>query len=368
MKKNGLETTKLEKDEELTRVAFLHYEMRQSSQEIAERLSLDKVKVHRLLRLAVKQGMVTLTNKAKTAISSKELQLVRKFQNFGIRDVHIAFSPTGNVDGIREAIYSRAAAYLDSRLSDGDILGLTCGQNVLGAILRFETRDSSPKKNIKIIPFNAYRSWIDGVSEGEINMIDSSPIAVVALAKFGMEEDRGNKAYSLPVFPSLPGQNHPESFEQEDVIPNEVRKMAEDANIVLCGIGSFNINSSRNVQGLLKNSNLTIDEVQKLGWKGEINHQPFNIEGIPFKEIIESGKHNLSRTLLGKAEKYYRKFFAFDLNLIKKIASGATRKVVGISHGEDRVEAICAAIRGKIINTLITSENTADKLLKVDIG
>jgi deoxyribonucleoside regulator len=48
----------------------------------------------------------------------------------------------------------------------------------------------------------------------------------------------------------------------------------------------------------------------------------------------------------------------FDLDMIKKI-----KIVIGIAFGPRKAQAIKAAIRGKIINVLITDKNTAEKII-----
>jgi len=48
-----------------------------------------------------------------------------------------------------------------------------------------------------------------------------------------------------------------------------------------------------------------------------------------------------------------------DLNQLRKV-----KRVIGVTGGPDKVESIRAALKGKLINVLITDDNTGKALLE----
>ena len=55
---------------------------------------------------------------------------------------------------------------------------------------------------------------------------------------------------------------------------------------------------------------------------------------------------------------YNDKVFGIKLESLKKV-----KRVVGISAGEEKVDAIKGALRGKLVNVLVTNSKTAKLLL-----
>ena len=83
-----------------------------------------------------------------------------------------------------------------------------------------------------------------------------------------------------------------------------------------------------------------IEEIKNSGIVGDICLQMYDIEGntnYPY---------------------YNDKVFGIKLESLKKV-----KRVVGISAGEEKVDAIKGALRGKLVNVLVTNSKTAKLLL-----
>jgi DNA-binding transcriptional regulator LsrR (DeoR family) len=111
-------------------------------------------------------------------------------------------------------------------------------------------------------------------------------------------------------------------------------------NITLAfvGIGSLNSYSiSMRDETILTRADL--DEVVARGAVGDIALRFIDAEGQP----VQSG---LSERIIG-----------IDLDHIRQI-----QRVVGVAGGRDKLEAIRATLRGKLLNVLITDQSTAEAL------
>jgi len=120
---------------------------------------------------------------------------------------------------------------------------------------------------------------------------------------------------------------------------SKVLQMAENADIALIGIGSMQKDSS-----ILKAGIRTEEEYKELiqkGAVGEIVGRIYDKEG----QVVD--------------EDLRRKMIGISTQQIKKIPVR-----VGISYGKDKVEAIKGAIKGEMINVLVTDATTAEKLME----
>jgi lsr operon transcriptional repressor len=84
-----------------------------------------------------------------------------------------------------------------------------------------------------------------------------------------------------------------------------------------------------------------LESLQKKGAVGDICLQFFNEQG----ELIRSPLLN--------------RVIGIEMPLLKRVS-----KIIGIAGGPAKFTAIKAAIKGKLINVLITDQKTAQKLLK----
>jgi DNA-binding transcriptional regulator LsrR (DeoR family) len=115
--------------------------------------------------------------------------------------------------------------------------------------------------------------------------------------------------------------------------------IAAKADIALVGIGVLTPGSV-----VLQNNILNQTEIERLKTKGAVGDI-----GLRFFDAC-------GKTI--EDEINYR-VIGLDLDQYRKI-----KRVIGIAGGEEKVEAIRAAMRGKLINVLITDDQTAKKLFE----
>lgn len=116
--------------------------------------------------------------------------------------------------------------------------------------------------------------------------------------------------------------------------------LSREADFSLVGIGHFSENTSLQMpNGILTKKD--INELKKNGAVGDISLRFFNNEG----ELIDDEIHD--------------RVVGICSDELKKIP-----RVVGIAGGDHKHATIKAALKGKLINVLITDKNTANSLMK----
>jgi DNA-binding transcriptional regulator LsrR (DeoR family) len=118
-------------------------------------------------------------------------------------------------------------------------------------------------------------------------------------------------------------------------------KIAAKADIALVGIGVLNQESV-----IIQNNILTHADIERLkakGAVGDIGMRFYNAQGQQIEDEIDE------------------RIIGLDLEQFKKI-----KRVIGVAGGDSKYEAIRAALRGKLIDVLVTDDRTAARLLEED--
>jgi DNA-binding transcriptional regulator LsrR (DeoR family) len=117
--------------------------------------------------------------------------------------------------------------------------------------------------------------------------------------------------------------------------------LAAQADIALVGIGRPTPDSVVMQAGTL--TEIQFRQLQDCGAVGDIALRFFDING-------QAVDHEICNRVMG-----------LDLDQIKNIP-----RVIGAAGGEEKFEAIYAAVKGKLVNVLITDDKTAIRLLEED--
>jgi DNA-binding transcriptional regulator LsrR (DeoR family) len=88
-------------------------------------------------------------------------------------------------------------------------------------------------------------------------------------------------------------------------------------------------------------SEVEIERINKKGAVGDIGLRFYDPCGKPIDDEIND------------------RIIGLDLDQYRKI-----KRVIGIAGGQEKIEAIRAALRGKLVDVLITDDQTARKLLE----
>lgn len=310
------------KDEILKiKIAKLFYQSGLSKIEIGEKLRISRLKVASLLESAVKDGIVKIIiNEPENSFIDLENIIEKKF---GIHRAVIVDSSI-NYEETKKNIGRAAADYLEDIVYDNDIIGVAWGSSI------YEMVNALPQK---IIRKNVTIVQITGGSDQvpmDVNAYDlTRRIAKVFNAK----------SYYL-LAPAIVN-----SKEARDILISETSiknsyEMFNKVNLAIVGIGStFPIPSTmlyRN--GFIKSSDL--NSISK-NCMGDINSHFYDKDGIECNNILKD------------------RVVGMSLGQLKLV-----RNVIAIASGEQKIDAIYSALRGRLVNIIVTDNKTAENILE----
>ncbi|NHN29949.1 sugar-binding transcriptional regulator [Paenibacillus agricola] len=306
------------KDSFLERVARMYYVLGMSQQEISVQLDIGRSSVSRFLNEARDRGIVQIQIRSDLD-NSRHASLEYKLTKlYGLKDC-VVFRGDQSANPF-EAL---ATQYLDSVLPSHGAIGLGWGRtlNAIGTHLHL----CNSRPGLKIVQL------IGGFGTREDQMPASSIIQMWAQALRG-------KAQLFPA-PAIAGSvESKHSFMQDpsvQEIMNEIRKL----ETIVFGIGHAGEDATLLALNLV--ADLTFKEVSEAS-VGEILFHSFDKQGkfsIP----------RISERVVGATRE--------DLmNIVLRIC---------VAQGTAKVPALCGALKGKQLNVLITTEETALQVLQI---
>jgi DNA-binding transcriptional regulator LsrR (DeoR family) len=291
---------------------------RLTQDEIARELGVSRQKAQRLVSLAASAGLVKVRLDHPIA-RCMELEAALR-DRYGLHLAKVAPSTAG-APGLLTGIASAGAVEIERVLADESprIIALGTGRALTAAVEQVE-RSNRPQHRIVSLLGNM---MMDG---------SASPFnATVRLA-----ERTGARHYpmALPVYAS--GPEEVAMLHAQAPVASTLALCAK-ADIAFVGIAGVSTAAPLAVDGFIDAAEIA--ELVALGATGEIIGRAFDAEG----RLLASA---LSERVTGAP-----------------IEPGAARPVVGIAHGPEKVAAIRAALRGRLVNGLITDEATAQAIL-----
>ena len=286
----------------MVKVCDLYYNNDMRQEEIAQKLEISRATVSRILKNAKSEGIVKIEviNPLKNNYYKLEKALEEKF---GLHEVIIA-SDAVDVAYEQDYLGKACASYLQRALKDGEIVGLSMGKTI--KTIAPHIRQEKPR-NISFIPL------LGGMGQVGIEY-HCNQIVIDFSRAFGGE-------YHL--------LHAPAKIMDKNLMDN--------MTTAVVGIGTAVEGSTMMETGYYNNED--IDEMRNMGIVGDICLQMYDI----------NGDTNYS---------YNKYVFGFKIDNLRKI-----KRVVGISSGKEKLDAIYGAINGKLINVLVTNAETAKLLL-----
>lgn len=113
---------------ETAAVARRHYLAGRSKVQIADEFGISRFKVTRLLKRALKQGIVTITVSLPQGVDD-ELS-IRLRDRFGLKRAVVVASPDESPDAVRDSIGQAAARVLMETIREGDVVGIANGRSI----------------------------------------------------------------------------------------------------------------------------------------------------------------------------------------------------------------------------------------------
>lgn len=314
-----------ERMELLAQVAELYYVHTQSQAEIARKFDFSRSKISRLLTEARESGLVEIRINHPL---QRSLELERLFlDRYGLKQAMVA--KVGNVseNQVLRFLGRLGAYYLSENLTNNSILGISWGTAIYEVAHAFRIR--------KLTDFCVVQ-MIGSIGYGD-PMIDGPEVARHIASTFS------GKYYTLNAPVIVQDQSTRDGLLRERNI-RDVLDMLNKAQYFLVGIGSTNPNLSALVRAgyISKQEVSVINDVS--GAVGDICARLYDQDGTYDK--IEFNNRVVGVSL-------------DDLR-------NSSVEVVGVAGGREKAQAILGALRGKLVDILITDDQAAEEILKID--
>lgn len=305
----------------LVNIARLYYEHNYSQQMIAEKLKLSRPYVSKLINKARESGLVSIQINDPNAAESQLETEVR--QKFNLKKV-IAV-PENNDEYRLEKVTLAAARYLNLIIEDNDIIGVAWGSTLYSFALNV-----IPRKDIKNV---TVVQLCGGISNLGKNIYASEIPKKISDAYKGIP-------YILPL-PAVVDDKNVKNAIIRDKNINGILEMAKKANIAVFTMGTFGYDGALARADYI--SSKEVDILFEKGAVGDICSRIINIRGEICDKDLDS--RTIAIELDELLEKEYR---------------------IGIAYGMNKIKCIIGALKGGYPNVLVTDEETAVELMKMD--
>lgn len=308
----------------MIKIAKLYYESGLTQETIADHMRLSRPKVSRLLHEARQKGVVKISILQESGDFSELEQLLEN--RFGLLEVVI-----GNVsDPDSPQVVSRelgivAANYLKRVIWDGDVIGLTWGTTLSAMV---DHVPAEKRRDVVVVQL------VGGLGEPDSEVYVTEMVRRLSIAL-------GATLRLLPA-PGIVKSVESARLLCSDPYIAQALESATKVNIAFVGIGTMTSNSLL-IRGGKIITQQEIDSLIKAGAVGEISIHFYDINGNPVHSEIDE------------------RVIGISLDTLRSLP-----RVVGVAGGSSKFNAILGALRGRLINILITDPLTGQKLLEVD--
>lgn len=309
----------------ITKVSRLYYLQDLKQQDIAKRLHLSRPKVSRLLKEARSRGIVQVTvNSNSNSFLELETSLEEKYQ---LDEVVVSevddFSISQSMNTLKNQIGLSAATYLQRTISENEIIGITWGTTLQAMLTYLQPQVTN---NVHIVQ-----------TTGGVGRPEAGAHAAELSRKLShLLEGR----LTLLQVPGIVSNKNARDVYMEEQNVKSAISLYSKLTSAFAGIGALTTNPIFSN----KNSELTEylqREIKNAGAVGDIALRFFDEYGKPIHTSLDD-------LMIG-----------ITLEELKKV-----KHVVGIAGGPEKIMAIRGALKGGLINVLITDQITATQLLK----
>ncbi len=307
----------------MIKIAKLYYESGLTQDEISKKMRLSRPRVSRMMQEAVEKGIVKISIMQEPGgYADLERQLETKYNLLEVVVAETTDPITS--ESLTRALGIAAAQYFSRIVMDGDLIGFTWGGTLAAMV---ENLQPEKKPNCVII------QMVGGLGEP---ISETHATGLVSRAGQAL----GASIWLLPAPGVIDSEESAKLLLSDRSIAHSIER-ARSVQIAFVGIG----NLSRDTL-LMRDeyiiSWLEMEDLIKQGAVGDISLRYYDCKG----NLIDS---NLNQRVIG-----------VNLDQLRNI-----NRVVGVAGGEGKLQSILGAIRGKLINTLITDINTAELLLSI---
>jgi DNA-binding transcriptional regulator LsrR (DeoR family) len=303
----------------LYKIAKAYYEDGLTQEQIGDRLGLSRVKVSRMLQRAREAKVVQITV---VAPQDSNADLERAVEAaFGLDEAVIVSPPSDDREVVVRALGPAGAQCLVRHLQGEEVLALTWGTTLLSVV------DALPAQNW---PEMRVVQMLGGLGRPEADVYGADLARRTA-------EAFGARLRILPA-PGIVASRMVRDALLADPQISGTLELAAQADVALVGIGQPSPGSVVMQAGILDEADLA--RLHEQGAVGDIALRFFDAEG-------RAVDHETNERIIGPT-----------LDEIRGM-----RRVIGVAGGREKHEVIRAALRGALVDVLVTDYATAECLL-----
>jgi len=311
---------------QMAQAVLLHYREERQQKEIAKALGISHSKVSRLLKRAMREGLI----RVEITLPKNPRLEVALVERYGLRDAVVVTG--GEERSVKENLGAAAARYFERVAADGVSVGVSCGFTLYWTIHHLR---EGRFRDLELYPLSA---------EATLKLVDLFPNTLVGMmaAKYRPRVS----AYALPV--QLIGPISGLLRERRRLMRNPgIRRIftrAQSVDIALLGIGMIG-EETPGFCSLAEFYGVSPRRLAALGVVGEINYQPFDREG---RLVNRRELRNLTSRVLAVSAEHLR-----------ELSQRYGKYVIAVAGGKEKLQAIRGAMKGRFANVLVTDETTA---------
>ena len=309
----------------MLRVSQLYHEDRLKQADISQRLHVSQATISRLLKRAEDEGVVRVTIVAPRGTYPQFEGALR--QQYNVTEAIVAECFEDREEPILSAIGAAAAHYLETTLSDGDVIGISSWSASLLRMVDAIHPIKRPRAE-RVVQI------LGGIGNPSVQTHATQLTGRLAALT-------GAEAQLLPA-QGVVNSSAARLVMLGDTYVRAAMDQFRRMTVALVGIGAL----QPSVMLANSGNSFTDAELQELarsGAIGDICVRFFDRDGKPVHGPLDD------------------RVIGVTLEELKQ-----TPRVIGVAGGERKVEAIRACLKGGLINVLITDKFTAERLLKSD--
>jgi DNA-binding transcriptional regulator LsrR (DeoR family) len=306
----------------LVKISKMYYEEGLAQDDIVLRLNLSRSKISRLLQQARDEGIVQITVTSPRHLFSDLENKLEK--NYGLYEaIVVKTNTTDSREIITHELGIAAAGYLERSVGSTTTIGISWGSTLRSMVAALHSNHLPKTKVVQIIGGL-------GQPEAEVHATDLCHRLARSL---------GSQLVLLPT-PGIVATQQARDVLLNDMFVQRAVEMFNHLEIVFVGIGAPISDSVLMKDGSIISQEELNDLLQK-GSVGDIALRFFDQIGCPVQSEIDN------------------RVIGITFEQLK-----CTQRVVGIAGGSEKFQAILGALRGKLINVLITDSVNAEMLLQ----
>lgn len=310
-------------ENDIVKIATMYYEEGMTQSEIAREKGVSRSFISKMIVEAKRDGIVEIVINSSSVYTAKlERQIEKKFN---LKNAIIVDTLDINKAEVKKMASQQAALYLKKILPSYQTIGISWGNSLRGLVDHFPYTNH---QGATVLPL------IGGLSDDYFE-IQSNQLSYDLARKM-----RGKAKYLYS--PALVSN---ELIREELSSNNAIQSILEEGKTVdlaLIGISSLDQESNMRKIGFLSEEDAT--DLKGHNAVGVINSRFFNQEG---KEVDSE----INKNVIG-----------LNLEDLRKIPA-----IMTVVYGDQKVEAIRAALESDLLNIIVTTDTIAEGLLSDDI-